>query len=153
MPDKQVVAMCGDGGFTMLMGDILTVKERNLPIKIVVFNNKRLDFVALEMKTSGPIDYGTDLLAGDSAAVAESLGMKGIAVHTPGELASAIDDALAFDGPVLIDVDVNPNSLLMPPVIFKEQAVGFTEYIWKAFTEGERKTLEEMFEVNFPRQL
>ncbi len=151
--DKQVVAMCGDGGFTMLMGDILTIKEQNLPVKIFIFNNKRLDFVALEMKTSGLIDYGTDLLAGDFAAMGESIGIKSLKVNTPAELAPAIDEALSYKGAVLVDVTVNSNSLLMPPVIMKEQALGFAEYIWKAFTGGQTKTLEEMFEVNFPRQL
>ena len=152
-PDKQVVAMCGDGGFTMLMGDILTVMREKLPIKIVVFNNGRLDFVALEMKSEGLIDYSLDLKQANFAEMAESIGMKGIRINEPGELDTLLDEAFLYDGPVLIDVLVNPNSLLMPPHITCDMMRNFTEYAWRAFMAGEKATLEEMWEVNMPRQL
>lgn len=152
-PDSQVVAMCGDGGFTMLMGDVLTLVKEQLPVKIVIFNNGRLDFVALEMKTSGLIDYATDLCNTNFAAFAEAVGIKGIRVEQPGNLQQAIEEAFAHQGPVIVDVVVNPDSLLMPPEITFDMMRNFSEYIWKAFVSGEKKTLKEMLEVNLPRQL
>lgn len=152
-PESQVVAMCGDGGFTMLMGDVLTLVKEQLPVKIIIFNNGRLDFVALEMKTSGLIDYATDLCNTNFAAFAEAVGMKGIRVEQPGDLQQAIEEAFAHEGPVIVDVVVNPDSLLMPPEITFDMMRNFSEYIWKAFVSGEKKTLKEMLEVNLPRQL
>ncbi len=152
-PGKQVVAMCGDGGFTMLMGDILTLIKEKLPVKIFVYNNGRLDFVALEMKTSGIIDYATDLKQANFANMAQKLGIKGVRVDEPEQLSAAIDEAFAYDGPAIIDVLVNPDSLLMPPTITTDMMRNFSEYMWRAFVSGEYKTLKDMLEVNIPRQL
>ena len=112
-----------------------------------------MDFVALEMKTSGIIDYATDLKQAEFAQMAEQLGMKGLRVEEPESLSAAIDEAFAYDGPVLVDVLVNPNSLLMPPAITTDMMRKFSEYMWRAFIGGEYKTLKDMLEVNFPRQL
>ncbi|ESN99670.1 hypothetical protein HELRODRAFT_93082, partial [Helobdella robusta] len=87
------------------------------------------------------------------AAFAEAVGMKGIRVEQPGDLQQAIEEAFAHDGPVIVDVVVNPDSLLMPPEITFDMMRNFSEYIWKAFVSGEKKTLKEMLEVNLPRQL
>ncbi|MGL5683906.1 MAG: thiamine pyrophosphate-dependent enzyme [Marinifilaceae bacterium] len=151
--DKQVISMCGDGGFTMLMGDILTIAREQLPIKTIIFNNGRLDFVALEMKSSGIIDYGTDLKVANFAQLAEDVGIKGFRAEKPGDLEAALKEMLDHPGPALLDVVVNPNSLLMPPSITVDMMQNFTKYMVEAFFSGERKTLKEMLEVNIPRQL
>lgn len=152
-PDKQVVAMCGDGGFAMLMGELLTIKQEKLPVKIIIFNNHRLDFVALEMKTEGLIDSFTDLKNPSFADFAESIHIKGIRVEHPNALESAIQEAFDYNGPAVIDVHVNPNSLLMPPEITLDMMYKFSKYIWKAFINGQSKTVWETFKTNFPRQL
>lgn len=152
-PDKQVVAMCGDGGFSMLMGELLTIKQEKLPVKIIIFNNHRLDFVALEMKTEGLIDSFTDLKNPSFAELAESMHIKGIHVAHPNALESAIKEAFDYDGPAVVDVNVNPNSLLMPPEITLDMMYKFSKYMWKAFIHGQSKTIWETLKTNFPRQL
>ncbi|MGL5635407.1 MAG: thiamine pyrophosphate-dependent enzyme [Bacteroidales bacterium] len=152
-PDKQVVAMCGDGGFSMLMGELLTIKQEKLPVKIIIFNNHRLDFVALEMKTEGLIDSFTDLKNPSFAEYAESIHIKGIHVAHPNALESALKEAFDYDGPAVIDVNINPNSLLMPPDITLDMMYKFSKYMWKAFIHGDSKTIWDTLKINFPRQL
>lgn len=152
-PDKQVVAMCGDGGFSMLMGEILTLSQEKLPVKVIVFNNGRLDFVALEMKTEGLVDVFTDLKNPNFAKVAKAAGLHGIRVDKPEDLESALLEAFKYNGPVVVDVKVNPDSLLMPPEITLEMVYNFSKYTWKQFLSGDKKVLWEMFKTNFPRQL
>ena len=153
MKNKQVVAMCGDGGFSMLMGEILTLAQEKLPVKVIVFNNGRLDFVALEMKTEGLIDVFTDLQNPDFAKVARAAGIHGIRVEKFEVLPSSLSEAFSHEGPVVVDVKVNPDSLLMPPEITLEMIYNFSKYTWKQFLSGDKKVLWEMFKTNFPRQL
>lgn len=153
MKDKQVVAMCGDGGFTMLMGEILTLAQEKLPVKVIVFNNGRLDFVALEMKTEGLIDVFTDLQNPDFSKVAKAAGLHAIRVEKFEDLTPALTEAFEYNGPVVVDVKVNPDSLLMPPEITLEMIYNFSKYTWKQFLSGDKKVLWEMFKTNFPRQL
>lgn len=152
-PEKQVIAMCGDGGFTMLMGEILTLAQEKLPVKVIIFNNSKLDFVALEMKTEGLIDVSTDLQNPDFSKVAKAAGIKGIRVDKPGLLESSLLDAFNYDGPVIVDVVVNPDSLLMPPGITLGMAYNFSKYLWKQFLTGDEKVIWKLLKTNFPRQL
>jgi pyruvate dehydrogenase (quinone) len=122
---RQVVAFCGDGGLSMLMGDLITAVAYNLPVKLVVFDNGQLGMVKLEMEQVGLPEYGTALANPDFARVAESVGMRGIRVEHPGDVDAAVKDAMAYDGPVLLDVLTNPNEVALPPSPTLEQGWGF----------------------------
>ena len=148
-PDRQVISLSGDGGFSMLMGDILTIRHYNLPVKIVVFNNGILGFVALEMKVQGYPPFATDLDNPDFALMAESMGIKGIAVRTPDRVAPAIAEALAHKGPVLLDMYVNPSELSMPPTITLEEAKGFSLYMYRQIMDGGLGEIVQTVKTNF----
>lgn len=135
-PERQVVALCGDGGFTMLMGDLITLVQEKLPVKTVVFNNGVLGFVALEMKAAGFVELGTDLKNPNFAAMANAMGILGIRVEDPGDLVGALDRAFAHDGPVVIDVVVATQELSIPPTISFEQARGFGLWMLRAVLSG-----------------
>jgi pyruvate dehydrogenase (quinone) len=150
-PGRQVVALCGDGGFSMLMGDLLTIRERKLPVKLFVYDNASLGFVALEMKAAGLLDHGTDLDNPDFAAMARAIGIHGIRVEDPGELRGAVSNALSHDGPCLVDVVVNRQELAMPPTIELEQAKGFTLYMIKAVMSGRGDEILELAKTNLWR--
>ena len=123
--DRQVVALCGDGGLTMLMGDLITAVSHDLPVKLVVFDNGRLGMVKLEMEQVGMAEFGTVLHNPDLAAVAEAVGMRGIRVEDPHDLDDAVRRALAHDGPVLLDVVTNPDEIAVPSKPTLEQGWGF----------------------------
>src|SRR6202167_6160331 len=116
-PGRQVITLSGDGGLAMLLGDLLTLRQLKLPVKLVVFNNSSLGFVELEMKAAGLVDYGTDLVNPNFAKLAESADLLGVRVEKPEELRAALTEALAHDGPALVDVVVNRQELSMPPTI------------------------------------
>ncbi|MDB5297803.1 MAG: hypothetical protein JWO31_3786, partial [Phycisphaerales bacterium] len=124
-PGRQVVTLSGDGGLAMLLGDLLTLPQHKLPVKVVVFNNGALSFVELEMKAAGLVDYGTALINPDFAALARSANILGIKVETPEQLRPALARAFAHDGPALVDVAVRRQELSMPPTIDAKQAFGF----------------------------
>ena len=148
-PERQVISLSGDGGFSMLMGDILTIKQYNLPVKIVVFNNGSLGFVAMEMKVQGYPPFVTDLKNPDFALMAQAIGIKGILVERPDQVASAITEALAFNGPVLLNVHVNPSELSMPPKVDFEQAKGFGLYMWRQMMSGDIGEVVDTIKTNF----
>ncbi|WP_419880751.1 ubiquinone-dependent pyruvate dehydrogenase [Peribacillus sp. B-H-3] len=148
---RQVIALCGDGGLSMLMGDLLTLKQYNLPVKIVVFNNTSLNFVELEMKASGYLETGTSLDNPNFAAVAEALGIKGFRAEDPGELEETIRSAFSHDGPALLDITVNRQELSLPPKIKFEQAQGFTLWMLKAVLNGHGSELIELAKTNLRR--
>ncbi|MGV3487054.1 MAG: ubiquinone-dependent pyruvate dehydrogenase [Tuberibacillus sp.] len=150
-PKRQVIALCGDGGLSMLMGDLLTIHQYRLPVKIVVFNNSALSFVELEMKAAGYLETGTELVNPNLAAVAQSIGIEGIRVEDPADLESAIERAFHQDGPVLLDVLVNRQELSLPPKINFEQAHGFTLWMLKAVLNGEGSKLVELAKTNLLR--
>ncbi len=135
-PGRQVVSFSGDGGFTMLMGDFLTLAQHRLPVKLIVFNNGALGFVELEQKSIGLLNFGTDLHNPNFAAMVEAVGIRGIRLEDAGEVADGIAAALAHDGPVLVDAVVNRTELVMPPAITLEMAKGFTLYMVKAVLSG-----------------
>ncbi|WP_149094150.1 ubiquinone-dependent pyruvate dehydrogenase [Paenibacillus terrae] len=150
-PDRQVIALSGDGGLTMLMGDLLTLKQHQLPVKVIVFNNGALGFVELEMKAAGFLENGTALVNPDFGAVAEAMGLKGIRVEDPAMLEDAIQQALAHDGPVVVDVVVNRQELSMPPKINLKQAEGFTLWMMKAVLNGRGDEIIELAKTNLLR--
>ncbi|MFC9589336.1 thiamine pyrophosphate-dependent enzyme [Streptomyces sp. NPDC056944] len=124
-PDRQVVAFCGDGGLGMLLGDLMTIRSEQLPVKLVVFDNRRLGMVKLEQEQAGLPEFGTVLDNPDFAAVAEALGLAGIRVTEPGELDEAVRRALALPGPVLLDVITNPAEVAVPGKPTVSQGWGF----------------------------
>jgi len=124
-PDRQVVSMSGDGGLAMLLGELLTVRLHDLPVKIVLFNNASLGMVKLEMLVEGLPDHETDHAGVDYAAIAEGAGIPAVRVTDPGQARTALADALAAPGPALVDVVTDPNALSMPPHITAQQMKGF----------------------------
>jgi pyruvate dehydrogenase (quinone) len=150
-PRRQVISLSGDGGFSMLMGDLLTIRQHKLPVKIVVYNNGALGFVEIEMKAAGLVDYGTKLDNPDFAQMARAIGIHGVRVEDPGELAGAVREALAHDGPALVDVVVNRQELAMPPAIQLEQAKGFTLYMINAVLSGRGDEILQLAKTNLWR--
>ncbi|WEG14836.1 ubiquinone-dependent pyruvate dehydrogenase [Pullulanibacillus sp. KACC 23026] len=150
-PARQVISFSGDGGLAMLMGDLLTVKQYRLPIKVVVFNNSALSFVELEMKAAGYLETGTELINPNFASVAQAIGFEGIRVEDPADLESSVKRALEIDGPVLLDVLVNRQELSLPPKINFDQAHGFTLWMLKAVLNGEGSKLVELAKTNLLR--
>jgi pyruvate dehydrogenase (quinone) len=150
-PARQVVSMSGDGGFTMLMGDLLSLRQLDLPVKLVVFNNGSLGFVELEQKSSGFLDTGTELQNPDFAAMAEATGIKGVRITDPAHVEAQIAEALAHPGPVLIDAVVNRLELAMPPKVTTHMAKGFTLYMLKAVMNGRVDEIVELAQSNLVR--
>jgi pyruvate dehydrogenase (quinone) len=150
-PDRQVISFSGDGGFSMMMGDFLTLLQLNLPVKIILLNNGTLGFVELEMKASGFLDSGCDLRNPNFAAMAQSMGIKGVRVEKPQELRPAIQEALAHDGPALVDVVSTRQELIMPPKTTLEQAHNFGLFMMKAVLDGRAAQLINLAEVNLLR--
>ena len=148
---RQVIAMCGDGGFSMLMGDLLSLKQLNLPIKIVVFNNRSLSFVAMEMKAAGFLSSDTDLDNPSFAKIAQACGLKGIHVDDPEKLPDAITEMMTHSGPVVLEVDTAKQELVMPPEIKLEQAKGFSVYMMKALINGKGNEIIELSKTNWLR--
>jgi pyruvate dehydrogenase (quinone) len=147
-PDRQVISLSGDGGFTMLMGDFLTLLQHDLPVKVVVFNNGSLGFIEIEQKSSGFLDTGTRLKNPNFAAMAEAIGVRGIRLEDPGEVESGITEALAHEGPVLIDAVVSKMVLPVPPSITVDMAKGFTLYMLKAIMAGRGDELIDLARTN-----
>jgi pyruvate dehydrogenase (quinone) len=147
-PGRQVVSMSGDGGFSMLMGDLITLTQEKLPVKVVVFNNGVLGFVALEMKAAGFVDFGTDLQNPDFAAMARAMGIHALRVEDPGDLPSAMADILAHDGPALLDVLTAKQELSMPPTIGAEQVKGFSLYVLRAIMSGRGDEVLDLAKTN-----
>ena len=133
---RQVVAMAGDGGFSMLMGDFLTLVQYDLPVKIVLFDNSSLAMVELEMMVAGLPSYGTTNKNPDFAAVARACGAYGVRVEKPKELAGALKDAFRHKGPALVDVVTDPNALSIPPKIKAEMVTGFALSASKIVLDG-----------------
>ena len=150
---RQVVALSGDGGLAMLMGDLLSIRQNDLPVKIVVFNNSSLNFVELEMKAAGIVNFGTGLENPSFAAVAESVGITGIRVEKASELRGALTRALETEGPVLVDVVTAREELSMPPTITAAQMKGFTVWALKTVLSGRGDELLDLADTNVWRRL
>jgi pyruvate dehydrogenase (quinone) len=147
-PGRQVISLSGDGGFTMLMGDLITLTQMKLPVKVVIVNNGVLGFVALEMKASGFVETGTDLQNPDFAAMARAMGIHAVRAEDPGELAGAIEQVLAYDGPALLDVVTAKQELSMPPTIELEQVKGFSLWLIRAVMSGRGDEVIDLAKTN-----
>src|SRR6266481_7282 len=147
-PRRQVVSLSGDGGFTMLMGDFLSLVQLGLPVKVVVFNNSALGFIEIEQKSTGFLDYGTGFKNPNFAAMAEASGVRGIRLEDPADVDKGIAQALAHDGPVLVDAVVSKTVLPIPPAITAEMAKGFTLYMVKAVFSGRGDDLVDLARSN-----
>jgi pyruvate dehydrogenase (quinone) len=150
-PGRQVISLTGDGGYTMLMGDIITLSQLGLPVKVIVYDNWSLGFVAMEMKAGGFLDTGTDLQNPNFAAMAEAMGVLGIRVESPDQIEGALRKAFAHDGPALVDVTTAKQELAMPPKIQLEQAKGFSLFMLKAIINGRGDEVVELAQTNLRR--
>lgn len=145
---RPTVAMCGDGGLSMLLGELLTVAQQKLPVKMVVYNNSSLNFVELEMKAAGIVNHATDLENPNFAALAQAVGITGIRVENSGDVEAALREAFAHEGPVLVDVVTARHELSMPPTITAEQAKGFTLYAIRTVLSGRGDELIDLAATN-----
>lgn len=150
-PQRQVISLSGDGGFTMLMGDLLSLSQLKLPVKVIVFNNGSLGFIELEQKSTGFLDTGTELVNPNFAVMAEAIGIKGVRIEDPAKVQEKLAEALAHPGPVLIDAVVNRMELAMPPKVTAEMAKGFTLYMLKAVLNGRADEIIELARANLLR--
>jgi len=151
-PGRQVVALSGDGGLAMLLGELITLRQQHLPVKVVVFNNGALAFVELEMKAAGFVNYGTDLDNPDFAGIARAAGLFGATVEKADELEAAVKAAFDHDGPALVDIKVARQELALPPKISLEQARGFALYTTRTILSGGGDEIVELAKSNL-RQL
>jgi pyruvate dehydrogenase (quinone) len=151
-PDRQVIALAGDGGLAMLMGELLTLRQRKLPVKVVVYDNGALSFVELEMKADGIVNFGTDLDNPDFAEVARAVGLFGVRVEKPDQLDDALRSAFAHPGPAVIDVVVQRQELSLPPKITYGEARAFSLWATRSVLGGDGATVLEVARTNL-RQL
>jgi pyruvate dehydrogenase (quinone) len=147
-PGRQVVALCGDGGLAMLMGDLLSLRQLEAPVKVIVFRNDALAFVELEMKAAGVVDFATDLHNPDFAKVAEAVGLLGLTAKSPDQVRPMIAEALEHNGPALVEVPVSRQELAMPPSISLEQMTGFSLFMLKAVLSGRGDEIIDLAKIN-----
>ncbi|WP_046731555.1 ubiquinone-dependent pyruvate dehydrogenase [Streptomyces humi] len=152
-PGRQVVSLSGDGGLTMLLGELFTLRQNRLPAKIVVFNNGSLNFVELEMKAAGIVNYATELDNPQLAEVAAAVGLWSRRVERPGDLEDALKGAFAHEGPALVEVMTARQELSVPPAVTVEQAKGFTLYAIRTVLSGRGEELLDLVTTNVARRL
>ncbi len=147
-PDRQVIALSGDGGLAMLLGELITLRQQHLPVKVVVLNNGALSFVELEMKAAGIVTYGTDLDNPDFSAIARAAGLFGVHVAKASELADALTEAFTHDGPAVVDVRTERHELSLPPKLTFGEIKGFTLYATRTILSGGGDELVELARTN-----
>ena len=150
-PGRQVVSLSGDGGFSMMMGDFISLSQLGLPVKVVVLNNGTLGFVEMEMKAGGFLDTAVDLRNPNFAAMAQAMGVKGVRIERAQDLESGVAEALAHDGPALVDVVTARQELVMPPKITLDEAHKFGVFALKAVLDGRAAELIDLAKVNLKR--
>jgi pyruvate dehydrogenase (quinone) len=150
-PGRQAIAFCGDGGLAMLMGDLLSLCQLNLPVKLIVFNNSSLAFVELEMKAAGILEFGTELHNPHFAKMAEAAGILGLRAETADQVRPMIEQALRHDGPALVEAIVSRQELSMPPTITIDQIKGFGLFMIKAVLDGRGNEIVDLAKVNLRR--
>jgi len=148
-PGRQVIALSGDGGFAMLMGDILTLGQHDLPVKIVLFNNQSLGMVQLEMEVAGMSPFGCNLKNPNFAALAQAAGLFGVRVEDPAQVRPALNQALAYPGPALVDIVTDSNALAMPPRATIQQAAGFALAMTKLAFGGKKDDVLDTVAANW----
>ena len=150
-PGRQVITLSGDGGLAMMMGDLLTLKQHDLPVKLIVYKNDALAFVELEMKSAGVLNFGADLRNPDFAKIAEGAGLLGLKAETAEQVEPAIAQALEYDGPALVEVSVAPQELVMPPTITYGEAKGFSLFMLRAILSGRGDEIVDLAKENLLR--
>jgi pyruvate dehydrogenase (quinone) len=150
-PRRQVITLSGDGGLAMLLGDLLSLRQLELPVKLVVFKNNSLGFVELEMKATGFLDFATDLRNPDFARIAEAAGLLGRTAETPEQVRPMLVEALNHDGPALVEVLVNRQELALPPSIKMDEMLGFSLYMIKAVLNGRGDEIIDLARTNIFR--
>ncbi|AEE46704.1 ubiquinone-dependent pyruvate dehydrogenase [Cellulomonas fimi] len=145
---RQVVALSGDGGIAMLLGELLTLTQNRLPVKVVVFNNASLNFVELEMKAAGFVTHATGLENPSLAAIAQAAGLKAFRVERSQDLRGALAEAFAYDGPALVDVVTERQELTIPPSVKLDQAKGFALYALRTLLSGRGDELLDLTRAN-----
>ena len=148
-PGKQVVAFCGDGGLSMMMGDLMTIVQYKLPVKIIVFNNRSLGMVKLEMEVAGIPDRETDMLNPDFTKIAEAMGMPGITISAPEEVKPVLEKVFLHEGPILVTIQTDPNALAMPPKLEFDQMKGFSLYMGKMMLGGRMDEVLKIISSNY----
>jgi pyruvate dehydrogenase (quinone) len=143
-PDQQVIAFCGDGGISMMLGDLMTIVQYQLPVKIIVFNNRSLGMVKLEMEVAGIPDLETDMLNPDFVKIAEAMGMIGMSIDDPNDVKPGLEKAFLQKGPVLVSIQTDPNALAMPPKLEFNQLKGVALYMSKMMLCGR---MDEVFKI------
>jgi pyruvate dehydrogenase (quinone) len=150
-PGRQVISLSGDGGLAMLLGDLLSLRQLETPVKVIVFKNDSLAFVELEMKAAGILDFGTDLRNPNFAKLAEAAGLLGLTAETPAQVRPMITQALNHDGPALVEVLVSRQELSVPPTITAEQVKGFSLFTLKAVLSGRGHEIIDLAKINLFR--
>ena len=150
-PGRQVISLSGDGGFAMLMGDFLTLKQASLPVKVVLYNNSTLGFVQMEMQAAGQLDWGVNLVNPDFAAMARAAGVHAIRVEDPKDLETAITDFLRHPGAALLDVVTATQELTIPPHIKAAEVKGFGLFTLRAIIDGRGSELMDLARTNLLR--
>ena len=148
-PERMVVALCGDGGLSMLLGDLATINQYNLPIKLIVFNNRALGMVKLEMEVQGLTDNETDMVNPEFALIAQAMGFKGVTINKPGDVETALRAAFTEEGPVLVNIMTNPDSLAMPPKVEWEQVKGMALSMGKLILSGRMEEVLDTVKANY----
>jgi pyruvate dehydrogenase (quinone) len=147
-PDRQVITLSGDGGLAMLLGDLLSLRQLDLPVKLIVFNNSALAFVELEMKEAGMLDFATELLNPDFAKMAEAAGVLGLKASTPEQVRPMLAQALSHPGPALVEVVVDRQELALPPSIKLDQVKGLSLFMMKAVINGRGSEVIDLLKTN-----
>ena len=150
-PGHQVISLSGDGGIAMLMGDLLSLRQSQLPVKVIVFKNNALAFVELEMKAAGILEFATDLHNPNFAKMAEAAGLLGLTVETPDQVRPMITQALNHDGPALVEVLVHRQELMIPPKISFDQVTGFSLFMLKSLLSGHGDEIIDLAKINLFR--
>jgi pyruvate dehydrogenase (quinone) len=150
-PGRQVIALSGDGGLAMLMGDLLSLRQLDVPVKIVVFKNDSLAFVELEMKAAGVMDFATDLKNPNFAKMAEAIGLLGLTAASSEEVRPMLAQAMQHNGPALVEIPVSRQELSIPPTITLEQVKGFGLFALKAVLSGRGDEVLDLAKINLFR--
>ncbi len=150
-PGRQVISLSGDGGVAMLMGDLLSLRQLQTPVKVIVFKNNALGFVELEMKAAGILEYATDLHNPDFSRIAEAAGLLGLTAETPEQVRPMIVQALKHDGPALVEVVVSRQELIVPPAISLDQMTGFGLFMLKSLLSGHGDDIIDLAKINLLR--
>ena len=154
-PERQVIAFCGDGGISMLLGDLMTISQYQIPVKIIIFNNRSLGMVKLEMRVQGYVDWQTDMVNPDFVKLAESMNIAAWEAKESNEVEQALLNGFKHDGPAIINIFTDPNALAMPPFINFDQMKGFAESMAKLMLNGKFADIVDTTksEVKYLREL